>query len=80
MDFFENVVDIPNLYSSVPQLKKKIKQDGRGNVSHTKPVPDETLVLIYEQLSFVQALMKARDEENQIQYDYVLEKIPENYR
>ena len=70
-------------YLSVPQLKKKIKQDGRGNVSHTKPVPEETLKLIYELLSwvsYVQALMKARDEENQIQHDYVLEKLCENYR
>ena len=77
---FANRNTFPNLYLSVPQLKKKIKQDGRGNVSHTKPVPNETLVLIYEQLSYVQALMKARDEENQIQYDYVLEKLCENYR
>ena len=77
---FANRNTFPNLYLSVPQLKKKIKQDGRGNVRHTPPVPDETLKAIYELLSIVQALMMARDEENQIQYDYVLEKLPKDYR
>ena len=58
----------------------KIKNDGRATVKHTPQVPDETLQLIYDLLANVQALLTARIDQNEIQYRYVLEKIPKKYK
>ena len=77
---FTNKHTFPKLFKAVPQLKRKIKNEGRGNVKHTPPVPEETLKAIYDLLANVQALMTARLQEHKVQYDFVLEKIPEKYR
>ena len=83
------------LYKDISRIKSQIEREGRGDVSKTKrqinpnpwhgnirctEIPQDTLQAIFELLSDVQALMKSRLEQNQIQYETDLCKIPENYR
>ena len=77
---FTNSNKFVKLFKAVPYLKLKIKNDGHAIVKHTLQVPDETLQLIYDLLANVQALLTARIEQNEIQYCYVLEKIPQKYK
>ena len=77
---FTNSHKFGKLFKAVPNLKLKIKNDGRASVKHTPQVPDETMQLIYDLLANVQALLTARIDQNEIQYRYVLEKIPIKYK
>ena len=92
---FSNKAVFAKLYNDVSRIKSQIEREGRGDVSKIKrqinpnpwhgnirctEIPQDTLQAIFELLSDVQALMKSRLEQNQIQYETDLCKIPENYR
>ena len=59
---------------------KNIKQAGRGDVDHTKSLPDEVTAGIHTLLGNLQTLMKHRRDQNLSAYMSALNKIPPDYR
>ena len=77
---FSNKIEFNQLYKGVSAIKKNIKSEGRGNVKHTKAIPQDTLLLIFGLLANVQAVLQSRIYQNEAQYKLDLEKLPEKHR